>query len=622
MIRDGCPRDEFDFLEVIGAGSFGSVHRAVQKSSHKVVAIKIMKRKLTSATECDHLLECKILRLLPPHTNIVKTLDIFFAPSHELYFVLEYMNGGNLYQLIKEKRDTDSFFTLGELRDIMRQTLAAVAHIHHNHIFHRDLKPENLLLSLGTGTPIIKLADFGLARETSSHPPYTEYVSTRWYRAPEVLLRSSNYSDAVDLWAIGTIFAELISRQPLFPGESEIDQLYRICQLLGSPGNKFISSVAKKKTLRSEKKASPGFARRKPLDTLPPTSTMDSVPPPPNKRSRSNTNTASTISLLDGGGEWREGVKLAHRIGFEFPYLLPQPLADVIPEASPSMLDLLHQFLFFNPSQRLKAANALNHSFFSETNTHSETAATDTPTSIDAITASSITTTATLSADMTMTTTDTSMTVDEIIRDDKFSNLPTKIHHQARQLLPTPNPPTLIKSPTSSSGDTAHPILEDFDDENDNIQLDRVQQKLDSLGKVISNEPVDDSDSGNDLPFQLMPPYIGKRRQHSTDTFMMMDDPKLRRTDIDAPRYSTGSDYLSMDIGWKHDDQIHTHRQLSYPEQQQQRHGSANDATEIVERSALIGGDIYHQDDNTTNSSSKAANIGGESGDWLWLKVL
>ncbi|CAO3587555.1 unnamed protein product [Absidia cylindrospora] len=564
-----------------------------------------MKRKLTSATECDHLLECKILRLLPPHTNIVQTLDIFFAPSHELYFVLEYMNGGNLYQLIKEKRDTDSFFTIGELRDIMRQTLAAVAHIHHNHIFHRDLKPENLLLSLATGAPIIKLADFGLARETSSNPPYTEYVSTRWYRAPEVLLRSSNYSDAVDLWAIGTIFAELISRQPLFPGESEIDQLYRICQLLGSPGNKFISTVAKRKILRSEKKASPGFARRKPLDTLPPTSTMDSVPPHPYKRSRSNTNTASTISLLDGGGEWREGVKLAHRIGFEFPHLLPQPLADVIPEATPCMLDLLHQFLFFNPSQRLKAADALNHTFFSETNTQPETAATNTPTSIDAMIASSIATTA---------TTDTSsMTADEIIRDDNFSNLLTKIDHQTTpQLLSTPNPPTLIKSPTSSSGDTINPILEDFDDENDISQLDRVQQKLDSLGKVISNEPVDDNDSGNDSPLNLIPPHIGKRRQHSTDTIMMTDDPKLRRTDTDAPHYSTGSDHLGMDINRKHDDQIHTHRQLSYQQQQQQQHGSGEDATTIVEHSAMIGGDMYHQDDNTSNSSSKTANISGE----------
>jgi protein kinase len=78
-----------------------------------------MKRKLASAAECDHLLECKILRLLPSHTNIVKTYDIFFTPTNELYFVMEYMNGGNLYQLIKERRDVDGFFTRGELRDIM-----------------------------------------------------------------------------------------------------------------------------------------------------------------------------------------------------------------------------------------------------------------------------------------------------------------------------------------------------------------------------------------------------------------------------------------------------------------------------------------------------------------------
>lgn len=152
------------------------------------------------------------------------------------------------------------------------------------------------------------------------------YLSTVYrYRAPEVLLRSSNYSDSVDLWAIGTIFAELITRQPLFPGESEIDQLYRICQVLGSPGNKFISSsVTKKKHLQTEKRASPGFARRKPVaETTTTTTTVKTAAtkPHPYDRSKSSTNTVSTISLLDGGGEWREGVKLAHRIGFEFPHV-------------------------------------------------------------------------------------------------------------------------------------------------------------------------------------------------------------------------------------------------------------------------------------------------------------
>jgi serine/threonine protein kinase len=190
------------------------------------------------------------------------------------------------------------------------QILSAVSHIHHHNVFHRDMKPENLLLDYSTGRPIIKLADFGLARELNSQPPYTEYVSTRWYRAPEVLLRSTEYSAPVDLWAIGAIFAELITLEPLFPGESEIDQIYRICDILGSPGNKVIIQQ-QHKLVRPEKRLSPGFARKKITDL--------------------NTNTAgsnSTISILDGGGEWKEGVKLAFKIGFKFPSVSQLPLIE------------------------------------------------------------------------------------------------------------------------------------------------------------------------------------------------------------------------------------------------------------------------------------------------------
>ena len=124
------------------------------------------------------------------------------------------------------------------------------------------------------------------------------------YRAPEVLLRSTEYSAPVDLWAIGAIFAELITLEPLFPGESEIDQIYRICEILGSPGNKIVGQ--KSKVVRQEKRLSPGFARKKAKDL---NTDLRAV----------NTSTTSTISILDGGGEWKEGVKLAYKIGFKFP---------------------------------------------------------------------------------------------------------------------------------------------------------------------------------------------------------------------------------------------------------------------------------------------------------------
>lgn len=91
--------------------------------------------------------------------------------------------------------------------------------------FHRDLKPENLLCN---GPDLVKVADFGLAREIRSRPPYTDYVATRWYRAPEILLRSTSYNSPVDLWAIGTIMAELYTLRPLFPGSSEVDEIFKV----------------------------------------------------------------------------------------------------------------------------------------------------------------------------------------------------------------------------------------------------------------------------------------------------------------------------------------------------------------------------------------------------------
>ena len=102
--------------------------------------------------------------------------------------------------------------------------------MHERGFFHRDIKPENLLMRGDT----CKVADFGLVREVRSLPPYTDYVSTRWYRAPEVLLRSPRYSSPIDMFAVGCILAELYTLQPLFPGTSEIDQITKVCNILVS----------------------------------------------------------------------------------------------------------------------------------------------------------------------------------------------------------------------------------------------------------------------------------------------------------------------------------------------------------------------------------------------------
>lgn len=220
------------------------------------------------------------------HANIIPLYDAFLLPStKELYFVFECMEG-NLYQLTKSRKGRP--LASGLTASIFHQILSGLDHIHCCGYFHRDMKPENLLITttgladypasslyaLPGATPekdvvvVVKLADFGLARETSSKPPYTEYVSTRWYRAPEVLLRSRDYSNPVDMWALGTILVELITLKPLFPGDSEVDQVFKICEILGDPSSDY--GVDEKRRVR-------------------------------------------------GGGPWARGVSMAKDVGFAFP---------------------------------------------------------------------------------------------------------------------------------------------------------------------------------------------------------------------------------------------------------------------------------------------------------------
>jgi serine/threonine protein kinase len=182
--------NSFDSLFIVSCvGTYGSVLKATTLSG-EVVAIKKMKKKFFSWAECVNLREVQSLKKLN-HPNIVKLKEVI-RENDELYFIFEFLDK-NIYQMTKDRK---KFLPEQKVRNIMYQIIAGLAHMHKVGYFHRDLKPENLLVS----GEIVKLADFGLAREIRSRPPFTDYVSTRWYRAPEVLLRSTHYNSPIDIW--------------------------------------------------------------------------------------------------------------------------------------------------------------------------------------------------------------------------------------------------------------------------------------------------------------------------------------------------------------------------------------------------------------------------------------
>ena len=163
-----------------------------------------MKRKYYSWDECMNLREVQSLRKLR-HPNIVKLKEVI-RENDTLHMVFENLEC-NLYELMKDRK---KFFPESQVRNLMFQILQGLNHMHKHGYFHRDMKPENVLVA----KDVAKVADFGLAREIRSQPPYTEYVSTRWYRAPEVLLRTRDYNAPVDMFAVGCIMACLLYTSP------------------------------------------------------------------------------------------------------------------------------------------------------------------------------------------------------------------------------------------------------------------------------------------------------------------------------------------------------------------------------------------------------------------------
>jgi len=219
--------NKYEVLGVVGEGAYGVVLRCRNKDTGEIVAIKKFKE-----SEDDEIVrkttlrEVKILRMLK-HENIVELREAFRRKG-KLYLVFEYVEK-NLLEILEQQ---PSGLPPELVRRYIYQLCRAINWCHEHDVVHRDIKPENLLINPDHS---LKLCDFGFARTVTAknRGDLTDYVATRWYRAPELLLGDTGYGKSVDVWAIGCIMGELTDGQPLFPGESEIDQLYVIQKVMG-----------------------------------------------------------------------------------------------------------------------------------------------------------------------------------------------------------------------------------------------------------------------------------------------------------------------------------------------------------------------------------------------------
>lgn len=291
---------KYEVSQKLGKGAYGIVWKAVEKKTKRIVALKKIFDAFQNATDAQRTYrEIMFLRELAGHDNIVTLLDVLKADNDkDIYLVFEFLET-DLHAVIRANILEDI-----HKQYIIYQMLKALKYMHTAEVLHRDLKPSNLLLN---SECLMKVADFGLARsiaalenEQVANPVLTDYVATRWYRAPEILLGSQKYTKGVDMWSVGCILGELLGGKPMFPGTSTMNQLDRIIEITGTPSAEDIEAIQ-----------SP-FAGTM-LDSLTPTE--------------------------------------------------PRNLADIFPNATPEALDLLKKALLFNPNKRITAEQALQHPF-------------------------------------------------------------------------------------------------------------------------------------------------------------------------------------------------------------------------------------------------------------------
>ncbi|KAF9632124.1 putative protein kinase protein [Lasiodiplodia theobromae] len=301
-----CRRvDNFERLNHIEEGSYGWVSRARETATGEVVALKKLKMdNLNDGFPVTALREIQTLKESRDHRHIVGLREVVVGDTlNDVFLVMDFLE----HDLKTLQEDMAEPFLPSEVKTLMLQLTSAVGFLHEHWILHRDLKTSNILMN---NRGEIKIADFGMARYVGdpAPPDLTQLVVTLWYRAPELLLGAKEYDSAIDMWSIGCIFGELLTKEPLLQGSNEVDELYKIFKLCGLPTDKSWPSFRRLPNVK---------ALRLPRD------------PDPH----------STTSLIRS----------------KFPFL------------TNAGVDLLSSLLALNPAKRPSAEEVLEHPYFTET---------------------------------------------------------------------------------------------------------------------------------------------------------------------------------------------------------------------------------------------------------------
>ena len=288
----------YELLNKQGKGAYGVVFKALDKRTQEIVALKKNFDAFQNSTDAQRTYrEVMLLQELNGHENIVRLLNVIRAENDkDIYLVFEYMET-DLHTVIRAK-----ILESIHKKFIIYQLLKSLKFIHSAGIIHRDLKPSNILINSDVN---IKVCDFGLARcvGTGKDVQMTDYVATRWYRAPEILLGSTRYTKDADMWSIGCIFGELLGEKPMFPGTSTLNQVNKVLEVTGKPNKVDIASI------QSELAA----------------------------------------TMLES-----------------IPIVKTKSIKALFPTANSTELDFLNRLLQFNPTKRMKVEEALRHPYVSE----------------------------------------------------------------------------------------------------------------------------------------------------------------------------------------------------------------------------------------------------------------